>query len=108
MECSRLIQGLDDDLDEADRWAGDIFFLCAPERDVQQSIRSAEGAVAVGAPAALVCDITVAPGDASGKPALSAAVMLLVSEASGATAIDLWPWPPAAAAHPTRPAGALA
>ncbi|WP_067510269.1 hypothetical protein [Actinoplanes sp. TFC3] len=69
MESSRLIQGLDDELE--------VFFLCTPGRDLQQSMRAAQGAVAAGAPAALVCDIAVAPGEADGKPALSAAALLL-------------------------------
>ncbi|BCJ39692.1 hypothetical protein GCM10010168_78520 [Actinoplanes ianthinogenes] len=80
MECSRLAQGLDQDLDEADRWTGELFFLCTPEHDVRQSIRSARAAVAGGVPAALVAEIAVAAGTEDGKPALSAAALLLVAE----------------------------
>ncbi|MFD9498937.1 hypothetical protein [Streptomyces sp. NPDC060035] len=109
MECSRLVQGLDDDLDQANRWVGDLFFLCTPEWDVRQSVRGAEAALADGAPAALVCDITVAPGDPDGKPAaLSAAAMLLVRATAGAATGDLALWPPTAAAHRTTAAGAPA
>ncbi|MCD9880200.1 hypothetical protein [Streptomyces guryensis] len=106
MECSRLVQGLDDDLDQANRWAGDLFILCTPELDVRQSVQGAEAALAVGAQAALVCDITVTPPwDPDRKPAaLSAAAMLLVRATAGAATGDLALWPPAAAAHQTTAA----
>jgi hypothetical protein len=47
----------------------------------------------------LVCDIAVAAGEADGKPALSAAALLLLGQGSGAERDDLGPWPPTAAAH---------
>jgi hypothetical protein len=94
MECSRLVQGLDEDLDPTDRWVGDLFFLCTPERDVQQAVRGAVAALTVGAPAALVCDITVAPGQPDGtSAALSAAAILLVRTGTGTARGDLAPWP---------------
>ena len=109
MECSRLVQGLDDDLDQANRWTGDLVFLCTPERDVRQTVRSAEAAVATGAPAALICDITVAPRGLDGKAAaLSAAAMLLVRAPACSTTGDLAPWPPATTERQNTAAGAPA
>lgn len=106
MECSRLVQGVDGDLGQADRWAGDLFFLCTPDRDVRQALRGAEAELALGAPAALVCDITVAPGESASTSApLSAAAMLLVRATDGA-ADGLVPWPPATTAPRHTTAGA--